>query len=375
MRRIVHQVLHGFTVGLTADRRWDEQASLFERRGATVLHAPTIRTLPLACEDTLRRATIDIIERPPAVLIANTGLGMRSWFGAAESWALGEGLIASLRQAKIFARGPKASGAVHSMGLDVVARASTERLCDAVELALPFVGPGTRVALQVDGSGTAPEIERLVEQGAQVLLIPIYEWKLPTDIEPAVRLAKLVITARVHAVTFTTGPAIRNWLAVLGEHDLAADTLAACNDGAIVIGCVGPVCADTAVACGLRRDRLVVPAAFRLGPLVRAVADRLMGQVNTLTVRGSVVTLAGNGVTVDGDRIDLSDIDARLLTALAATPDVVVSKADLLDRVWADGTNDEHAVEVAIARLRRRLGDLGAAVIAVPRRGYALSTR
>jgi uroporphyrinogen-III synthase len=40
--------LTGFTVGVTADRRWNEQAALFERRGATVLHGPTIRTLPLA---------------------------------------------------------------------------------------------------------------------------------------------------------------------------------------------------------------------------------------------------------------------------------------------------------------------------------------
>ena len=40
--------LAGYTIGVTADRRAEEQAQLLERRGARVLHGPTIRTLPLA---------------------------------------------------------------------------------------------------------------------------------------------------------------------------------------------------------------------------------------------------------------------------------------------------------------------------------------
>ena len=54
-------MLRGFTIGITADRRWDEQASLFERRGATVVHAPTIRTLPLGCDEPLKAATAAVI--------------------------------------------------------------------------------------------------------------------------------------------------------------------------------------------------------------------------------------------------------------------------------------------------------------------------
>ena len=85
-------VLRGFTVGITADRRWDEQAALFERRGATVVHAPAIRTLPLGSEEGLRTTTEAIVRDPPDALIANTGLGIRSWFSAAEAWGLGESL-------------------------------------------------------------------------------------------------------------------------------------------------------------------------------------------------------------------------------------------------------------------------------------------
>ena len=367
-------MLHGFTVGITADRRWDEQAALFTRRGATVVHGPTIRTLPLASDETLRQVTADLISRPPAVLIANTGLGIRSWFGAADSWGVGPALLDALAQTRIFARGPKASGAVHSMGLEVEGRARSERLTEAVDLALPFVEPGTRVAVQVDGSGTTPELERLSSLGAEVIAIPVYEWRIPDDCAPAIRLARLVIGGRVQALTFTTGPAVRNWFEIASDSDLADELLAACNDGDVVIGCVGPACGETAVSVGLRRDRLHVPAVFRLGPLVRAVADQLVSQTMQLSIRGRDVSLSGSGVTIDGACVDLSDIDARLLRELCTVPNAVISKADLLTRVWADGSSDEHAVEVAVARLRSRLGDLGRCVVAVHRRGYALRT-
>jgi Molybdopterin oxidoreductase/Uroporphyrinogen-III synthase HemD/Molybdopterin oxidoreductase Fe4S4 domain len=138
-------VLRGFTVGITADRRSDEQAALFERLGASIFHGPAIRTLPLGAEGPLRAATETVIATPPDVLIANTGLGIRSWLGAADSWDLGGPLIEALHSARIYARGPKASGAAHQAGLAVVARAATERLRDVVDLVLPEMAPGRRV--------------------------------------------------------------------------------------------------------------------------------------------------------------------------------------------------------------------------------------
>lgn len=208
----VSPVLHGFTVGITADRRWDEQASLFERRRATIVHAPTIRTIPLGSDAPLRAATEAVVQCPPDVFIAVTGLGMRSWFGAADSWGLGSALFDSLRGASVYARGPKASGAMHSLGLDVAVRTPSERLAETIDLALPEIGPGTVVAIQVDGSGATPGVERLAAAGATVVSVPVYEWRLPVETMPAVRLARSVIGGTVHALTFTTGPAVRNWL-------------------------------------------------------------------------------------------------------------------------------------------------------------------
>jgi uroporphyrinogen-III synthase len=50
----------------------------------------------------------------------------------------------------------------------------------------------------------------------------------------------------------------------------------------------------------------------------------------------------------------------------------VVTKPELLRDVWRAADADEHAVEVTVSRLRRRLGPAGRAVRTVPRRGYRL---
>ena len=365
-------VLRGFTVGITADRRWDEQASLFERRNATVVHAATIRTIPLGSDAPLRAATEQLISTPPKVVVANTGIGIRSWLGAAESWGLGAELLASLAGSQIFARGPKASGAVHSVGLDIAARAMSERLSEAVDMALDVLSPGDVVAAQVDGSGASTQYDRLRDFGATVIEVPVYEWKVPEDHRPAIRLAEWVVAGRIHAVTFTTGPAVRNWFSIAAECELAEPLRAALTSGEVVIGCIGPVCAESLLAEGL--TEFTTPEIWRLGPLVRSVADRLVERTVRFEMLGLHVQLAGTHATVRGEPVTLTDIDARMLARLASRPNVVHTKDDLLHAVWGNQGGDQHAVEVAIGRLRRRLGAAGPAIASVHRRGYVLRT-
>ena len=367
-------MLRGFTVGITADRRWDEQAALFERRGATVMHAPAIRTLPLGADERLRATTEAIVREPPDALVANTGLGIRSWFSAAEAWGLGESLQHSLSRARIYARGPKASGAIHSVGLEVTVKAASERLSEAVDLAIADVRPGQIVAMQSDGGGRSFECDRLVAAGARVIDVPVYEWKLPVDPQPAVRLIEAAIAGRAHAITFTAAAAVRNWFEIAAEQDLEGPLREALTDGRVVVGCVGPVCAEVAIARGLESPHLVVPAKFRIGPLVRAVSDRLSERVIRITLDGASVVIAGTGGTINGQAFTMTETEARLLAQLASQPNVVRSKSDLLAAVWDDQCADPHLVEVAVARVRRRLGPYGAAIASVHRRGYVLRT-
>ncbi len=106
-------------VGITADRRWEEQAELLRRRGASVVHGPSISTLYLASDPHLEEATLDVIETPPDYLVATTGIGMRAWLEAAAAWGLADRLDEALVGTRIVARGPKSAAAVQAGGLPV----------------------------------------------------------------------------------------------------------------------------------------------------------------------------------------------------------------------------------------------------------------
>jgi uroporphyrinogen-III synthase len=359
--------LDGFTVGVTADRRADEQIELLRRRGASVVHGPTIRTLPLDVEETLRSATELVIVQPPDVVIANTGIGMRSWFAAADSWGIGDALLGALREATILSRGPKASAAVYQAGLPVSARADSERLSEVVALAVAEGVEGKRVVFQRHGDDAPEVLAALSDAGAEVVEVPVYAWKMPDDHRPALRLIAAAVDGRLHALTFTSAPALRNLLAIAAEHDLDRALLDACN-GPLTVCCVGPVCAGVAIDEGVEAP--IVPDKARLGPMILTLGERLAASQRTFDAGGRVVVIRGSVVLVDGDRVALSEREAQLLAALVRDRGQVVTKQHLLRTVWGDGADDTHLVESTMARLRRRLGVIGESIVAVPRRGY-----
>jgi uroporphyrinogen-III synthase len=185
------------------------------------------------------------------------------------------------------------------------------------------------------------------------------------------RLADSVIAGKVHAVTFTTGPALRNWLEIAEEHDQRAALLHSLNKRSVLVACVGPVCAEVAHAEGI--EDVVVPATSRLGPLVLTLTDALATQGLAVDVGPDTLALQGTVARIGDERIDFTDTEARVLALIAARRGAVVTKMDLLRQVWGDPNGDPHVVEVTVARVRRRLGPYANAIQSVPRRGYRLA--
>lgn len=359
--------LDGFTVGITADRRWEEQAELFARRGVSVLHGPSIRTRPLTSEPALRAVTEELITHPPDIVVANTAIGMRAWFSAAESDDLDDRLHDRLARARIVARGPKAAAAVHAVGLDVDWRAPTATMRELRAFLLAEGVQGRRIALQRDGGTDAPLADELRAAGADVVEVPVYHWELPDDPRPAARLVEAAIDGRIQAVTFTSGPGVRNLMSIAAEAGLD-DGLRAALAGPVAAVCVGPVCADTARGLGI--DHALEPGRARLGPMVRLATEQLRGQVADVDIDGWPIVVRGVVVESLAGRCELTPTEARLLVALVARPGAVVAKSSLMTRVWGPQANDPHVVEVTAGRLRRRLAPVGVTVESVPRRGY-----
>ena len=362
--------LDGFVVGVTADRRASEQAELLRRRGAEVVLGPSIETAYLADDDALRATTLLLIEDPPDYLAATTGIGMRAWFEAAQVWGLCDALLHALGDTRIVARGPKAAGAVQAAGLSVWRRAANEQMDQLLAHLLHEPLAGARVAVQLYGT-PAPEITgRLSDAGAAVVEVPVYRWRTPEDPAPALRLAQAAIDGRLHAVTFTAAPAVANLFALAAGAGIAGALRDAFNREAVVAACVGPVCARGASAAGILAP--LVPPVGRLGLMVRALSERLAGERQTVAMAGVDVVLQGLVAMVGESRVRLNSRERALLDALTSRPGMVVSRPVLVREMWRSNGADPHAVEVAVARLRPRLGPAGAALVAVPGRGYRL---
>src|SRR2546430_1102468 len=135
--------------------------------------------------------------------------------------------------------------------------------------------------------------------------------------------------------------------------------------GVAAVG-VAPI---TAPAPTRRNVPVVQPSRARLGALVRTLVDELPKRAPTLQVAGQEVTLRGHAALVDGTLRPLAPAPMAVLRALAATPGRVLSRAALLTALPRGA--DEHAVEMAVARLRAALGG-SAFVQTVVKRGYRL---
>jgi uroporphyrinogen-III synthase len=132
--------------------------------------------------------------------------------------------------------------------------------------------------------------------------------------------------------------------------------------------CVGPV---TAAPLDRRDVPTVQPGRARIGALVREVCEVLPRRSVRVRAAGHALDVRGTAVLVDDRLVALPPVPMALLKALVRHPGRVVSRAELLQAA-PGGSTDEHAVEMAVTRLRAALGD-PRCIQTVVKRGYRLA--
>jgi uroporphyrinogen-III synthase len=368
----VHQAelapLTGFTVAITADRRREELATLLQRQGARVVQAPAVRIVPLADDTDLRRTTEECVRDRLDDLVVTTGIGFRSWLEAARSWDLAEPLLARLGQARLLTRGPKATGAVRAAGLAEAWSAASETVEEIRRYLAGQDLAGRRIAVQLHGAPLPDFCAALAGAGARVVEVPVYRWLPPADPEPLRRLVEEIVHQQVDAVAFTSAPAVANLLDQADRDDRRQDLLEALR-GPVLAACVGPVCAAPLQELGVPT---LQPERGRIGSLARAIAATLPGRAVQARAAGHQLTVRGHAVLLDDVLLPVQPAPISVLRILARSPDRVHSRDELRQAISRGSTVDDHAIEVAVARLRAALGD-GSIVRTVVKRGYRLA--
>jgi uroporphyrinogen-III synthase len=118
---------------------------------------------------------------------------------------------------------------------------------------------------------------------------------------------------------------------------------------------------------------VVQPARSRLAAMVRTLEVELPSRRagTELVVGGRRLLLHGDRVCLDGGQVALSQAPLAVLRALADRPGHVVSRRELMGHLPSGLAASEHAVEVAVARLRSAVGPR--LVQTVVKRGYRLA--
>jgi DNA-binding response OmpR family regulator len=94
----------------------------------------------------------------------------------------------------------------------------------------------------------------------------------------------------------------------------------------------------------------------RAGNAEPAATSQHGGQA--LVIGDLVVDESSRQVHLGGEPVSLTRIEFDLLLCLAANPQLVLSRRQLVELVWdTRWTGDEHLVDVHIGRIRKKLGD------------------
>ncbi|SEF36147.1 uroporphyrinogen-III synthase [Amycolatopsis pretoriensis] len=262
--------LSGITIGVTAERRAEDFIAALERHGAEVRHAPTITIVPLDTDPELKAATLKLVMSPVDITIVTTGAGFRGWLDAAEGWGLRQPLLDHLRDSRIYARGPKAVGAVRGAGLRETFSAESESNAELFEAVMAADLLGQRTAVQLHGTALPELTAPLVEAGAWLTEVQPYRWTSPPDVTPVYELIDAAVAGKLQAIAFTSAPAAANFLTLARTSGRYQQLLRALPG--IVVACVGPVTAAPLEAVGVET---VQPERQRLGALVKLLVTTL----------------------------------------------------------------------------------------------------
>lgn len=369
--------LAGYTVAVASDRRRHRLAELLESVGARTVGIQAARSVAKPDPAALREATERCLAGPCHELVISSALGLRAWLRAADSQGRAGQLVVRFGQARLLARDAPAADGLRALGFRNIfstAAGTTEELLRYLLAQRPLTG--RRIVVQTNRLALSEPCAALRRTGAEVIEVPTYTAAPPAESYSLRRLADLVTRRQVDALALLGEPVA----AQLAEQAAREGRLPALRQALrtdVLCAALGPLtaaqpaAAPPAAAPRAEVEPLLADPPF-LAELAEAVLQALPVRSLTLTAAGHRLELRGHAVVLDRRLVPVQAGPLAVLRALARQPGQVLSPADLRaalpDRSWVD----DHAVEMAVSRLRQSLPGTDL-VQTIVKRGYRLA--
>ena len=262
--------LNGKTIAITEARRSVELANLITKLDGKPYVAPSVREVPKQDRGPARSVLEAICRNEIQIIIFLTGVGSRAFLSLSQETGKRDRLLQVLQQMFVVARGPKPVAALKEAGvhIDLVPEEPTsEGILSGLE---GRSLQGTHVAVQLYGEENPFLVDSLKRRGAIVHEIPLYEWALPLDQEPMIRLIRDLVAGKIDVIAFTSSPQIKNLFEVADQLTLRQPLGMALRQN-VTVAVVGPVC-EAALAAEQIRP-VIQPEKPTMGALIHAIAE------------------------------------------------------------------------------------------------------
>jgi uroporphyrinogen-III synthase len=341
--------------------------------GARTVGFRAVQTTPQPDPGAIAAAVRDSVAAPAHEVIVSSAFGLRLWLSAARRLGLLDQLVAGLTEARLLARNPVTADGLRELGLTQIwstAAATTEDLFRYL-IAQPVAG--RRVVAQIEQDAHRELCHVLREAGAVVVEVTTHQFGRPTHADELRRLNELVARRQIDALLLAGPAAARNLVDQADVDGVLDEVLNALVHDVLAIG-LGPLTAAVLHSRGVPVVQASEPVPRSLAA---AVLTELPRQALALEIAGRSVEIRGQAVVVNGQLVPVQASPLGVLRALATRPGRVFSTAEIRSVLPHFSTVDDHAIEMAVSRLRGTLNhsdlhDLDL-VQTVMKRGYRLA--
>jgi len=273
--------LHGLRVLSLESRHAAEMAKLIDNYGGRAIVAPSMREVPLESNTEALAFGHALASGGFDMVIFLTGVGTRALARVIETIYPVEEFAAALREVGVVARGPKPVAVLKELGVPVTLMVPEPntwrdllRALDENKELLPL--KRRRVAVQEYGTANPELLAGLVERGAQVTRVPVYQWALPEDVGPLRAAVEAIARAEIDIALFTTSVQVDHLLRVAQGMNREQDLRR--GFAGIVVGSIGPVTSEELREQGFHID--FEPAHPKMGFLVNEAAQHAAAMLN-----------------------------------------------------------------------------------------------
>lgn len=263
----------GLRVLSLESRRALEIEKLIRGQKGVPLVAPAMREVPIEHHPQALEFAERLFRDEFDIVILLTGVGVRYLNQVIEARYPGGSFADALRRVSVIVRGPKPMAVMREWGVPVAAMAPEPNTWREVMAVMPACtgedGAAKQIAVQEFGRPSPELLDALTARGAFVTPVPVYQWELPSDLEPLREAARRLARGEIEVLLLTAGVQIEHLLRIAADTGLEEAVRGGLKHA--VVASIGPATSEALAGLGLAPD--FEPSHPKMGIFVQETAS------------------------------------------------------------------------------------------------------